>query len=1406
MAATHERLNPPACRSVAAPDCNCGAGPAPAQPTVRPGRWLQRLLGTLFALSTTAALAAGPGTAPAADDPLRVWRQQHAEIRVAPDPEFAPIDSLDANGQQSGLAADYLRLVAERSGLRFRLVPVKTWKDALEALREGRVDMLSSAFATADRADIALFSAPYLRLPCAAFVRRDSGLARLDQIADHRIGVAEEHGCLEALRKIAPRAQIALFQSTGKALAALEQGKVDMLVGDLVTAQAAANRSGMRERLSVLGQIGSDEALGFAIRKDWPELKQILDTALAAIDVSEESRLRQRWLKGLLPDAPANPVSAADTVPASLANAIKSARQALADGKHGDVLQTEASKTLLDAAQADDDRASAVVTELRDQRAGAASADEEAQALEQQLLQDNTASLLAWRAGLSERASVSQLEAQRSDERAALADAQAQVAQLQAKVAGQHERPAQIRDELKSAQADADKAREPAVSGAPAALAEAGRLRNQAALRLALARIAKLEDELRSYDPRLRLATASLRLRQRDVAELQHKADALQSLILDRTRAQAIALASRLEEEAAELTEGNQVLRDVAQKNAAYGHELVQSVAHLAEVREASDTYARQGRETALALKNTAERVKYSGVSEAVGLVLLAERRKLQPVTVLKRRLAALQTELAQTRIALIELRETAELLADPSVPVGAELKRLPADQAAAGSPLRQSLYRLFATRAEVVPQLSLVQSRLADSLADAEQQLAGLVRDTAALRDLLDARLLWTPSHAPLDRHLPMDVVNGAVDLAQPARWWDTLRQTAKLAWERPLPALFGLAAVIGLWLLRRRVPAALDAIAQPLRRIRTDRYRLSGRALVLTLLAAAPWPALVAVLSRLLARAGESGYPFADALAQAAMELIAPLYALEFVRWLNADRGLAAAHFRWSQGRRQALDLLRRWMLAAYLPAQLFLSVYFYYGEQLASSGLARLLFIVASLMLAHVSWRALAPGALWSQRSGQNEPIRLRQLLRLFLTAHSLGLALLAAAGYFLTAMALAAHMIESVMVFFAIAVLTGMALRWLSLGERRLALKRMEDKRGEQTPRDEELESQPEFAAEAEQISLASINQQTRRLLRALTFVVLAGVLLWVWSDVTPALGYLGDIGAWKTSYTAEGKNVTVHVTLRSLLFAAVCLMLTWIATRNIPGLLEIGVLRRLDVDAPTRYAITAVSRYALAIVGTVFGLSLLGLRWGQLQWMAAALTVGLGFGLQEIFANFVSGLIVLFERPIRVGDIITIRGVEGTVMRIRTRATTIVDWDNREIVIPNKTFITDQLTNWTLSDTITRVVIKVGVAYANDPDQVRALLLELARAHPKVLKEPMPNCWCVSLSASTMDFELRVFVGNTAERSTVRNDLHGTLLREFKARGIALSLPSQMDVTLHEAAKAAAPKPEGAPQP
>jgi potassium-dependent mechanosensitive channel len=262
---------------------------------------------------------------------------------------------------------------------------------------------------------------------------------------------------------------------------------------------------------------------------------------------------------------------------------------------------------------------------------------------------------------------------------------------------------------------------------------------------------------------------------------------------------------------------------------------------------------------------------------------------------------------------------------------------------------------------------------------------------------------------------------------------------------------------------------------------------------------------------------------------------------------------------------------------------------------------------------------------------------------------------------------------------------------------------------------------------------------------------------------------------------------------------------VLLVLTFIAAGNLPGLLEIGLLSRISIDASTRYAISSVSRYLIVIVGSMIGLGLLGLRWGQLQWMAAALSVGLGFGLQEIFANFVSGLILLFERPFRVGDVITIGEYTGTVSRIRTRATTLIDFDNKEVVVPNKNFITERLINWTLSDSRTRLILKVGVAYGSDVKRVHALLLQAAAEHQRVLAEPPPRSWFMAFGASSLDFELRVFVDTVLDRMPVTSELNARITELFAEAGIEIAFP-QLDLHVRDVADARQRDPAAMPPP
>ena len=199
---------------------------------------------------------------------------------------------------------------------------------------------------------------------------------------------------------------------------------------------------------------------------------------------------------------------------------------------------------------------------------------------------------------------------------------------------------------------------------------------------------------------------------------------------------------------------------------------------------------------------------------------------------------------------------------------------------------------------------------------------------------------------------------------------------------------------------------------------------------------------------------------------------------------------------------------------------------------------------------------------------------------------------------------------------------------------------------------------------------------------------------------------------------------------------------------------------------------------------MIFVGVLAGFGQLGVDWSKLQWIIAALGVGLGFGLQEIVANFVSGIIILFERPVRVGDTVTIGNLSGTVTSIRIRATTITDFENREVLLPSKAIITDNVTNWTRNDTVTRILLPIGVAYGSDPDQVQAMLLDVAKAHPDVLNTPAPSVFFTLHGESSLDFEVRAFVDATAKRLPVAHDLNTAMNRVLGEAGIEIPFPQR----------------------
>ena len=200
---------------------------------------------------------------------------------------------------------------------------------------------------------------------------------------------------------------------------------------------------------------------------------------------------------------------------------------------------------------------------------------------------------------------------------------------------------------------------------------------------------------------------------------------------------------------------------------------------------------------------------------------------------------------------------------------------------------------------------------------------------------------------------------------------------------------------------------------------------------------------------------------------------------------------------------------------------------------------------------------------------------------------------------------------------------------------------------------------------------------------------------------------------------------DGNPTQQWITLFHLILCLIVGIITAVVSKNLPGVLEIVVLQNLPIQQGSRYAITSISLYILITVGLISIFNILGVNWSQFGWIFAALSVGLGFGLQEVVANFVCGLLLFIERPIRVGDIVTVSDVSGIVTKIQIRATTITNWDRQEYVVPNKEFITGRILNWTLSNSTNRINIDVGIAYGSDVEHARKLLLQISKEHPDV---------------------------------------------------------------------------------
>ncbi len=264
--------------------------------------------------------------------------------------------------------------------------------------------------------------------------------------------------------------------------------------------------------------------------------------------------------------------------------------------------------------------------------------------------------------------------------------------------------------------------------------------------------------------------------------------------------------------------------------------------------------------------------------------------------------------------------------------------------------------------------------------------------------------------------------------------------------------------------------------------------------------------------------------------------------------------------------------------------------------------------------------------------------------------------------------------------------------------------------------------------------------------------------------------------------WKVSLFTLGDS---EFTLGSVLYLIVALSLLFYISALLKRLLVNKILARYSLDIGIRQAIGTITRYIIMAIGFVIIVQSTGIDLSVLGFLIGALGIGIGFGLQNITTNLISGIIILLERPVKVGDRIEVGNVTGNIINISARSTTVITNDNIAVIVPNSEFINHRVVNWSLHDRNVRFNFPVGVAYKEDPEKVRSILLEVALRTKGVAKSPQPDVLFDEYGDSSLNFILRVWTSEYSDSPRVlKSKLYYEIFREFNIRGVEIPFPQR----------------------
>jgi len=309
--------------------------------------------------------------------------------------------------------------------------------------------------------------------------------------------------------------------------------------------------------------------------------------------------------------------------------------------------------------------------------------------------------------------------------------------------------------------------------------------------------------------------------------------------------------------------------------------------------------------------------------------------------------------------------------------------------------------------------------------------------------------------------------------------------------------------------------------------------------------------------------------------------------------------------------------------------------------------------------------------------------------------------------------------------------------------------------------------------------------ALISKNTRGIQSKATLVISAVIIAFLTGEILARWHVYGSAGEAVSEFLSFGfKMGSMNITIGLILAAGLALYGSFIVSWTIQSVLIEGVFSKRQLQRGVQLAMSKLIHYAVVLIGIIMAVSILGFDLKNLTIIGGALGVGIGFGMQTIVNNFICGLIMLFERPVKIGDTIEVEGNYGIVKRVGLRATTVETYDQAEIVVPNTDLITEQVTNWTLAERQMRLKIKVAVDYGSDVEKVREILTKCAQENPLILDDPEPMVLFMGFGESALNFELRGWTDDFDNHLKVTSEINFDIVNRFRKNNIEIPFPQR----------------------